>query len=319
MKIETVLGKIDSSKLGNVLVHEHITFADRTLRDIFKDNFFDEKLVEDLAIKMLREAKKSGIDTIVDGSAINLGRDIKMMQKISKESGVNIIASSGFYYQNEIYLELNSEDFIYSLIEKEIIDGIEGTNVRPGILKIACSPDGLNDVIIKMMRAVGRASKKYNMPIFCHHYPESKNGIEILNILESVGVDPSLVIMGHSGDTNDIPYLSKLLERKCYVGMDRFAFCNVSNSLENRVNTILKLISMGYINQILISHDLAVFFGVQEDIDSFRARASIIPEVSYNFISEKVIPLLLKNGIKMEQIDIILKQNTKRILCSKHF
>lgn len=220
MILQSVLGPIDSSELGDVLIHEHITFADRTMRKVFGDKFFDEELVENAAVLQFEEAKKYGVKTIVDGSAINLGRDISLIKNIAERTGLNFILSSGFYYQNEVYLEMYSEDEIYNLIISEFRDGIEGTSIRPGILKVACGTDGVTDLLKKTYRAIGRVAVEEKVPIFCHHNPYMENGNEILDIFESVGVLPNQVVLGHSGDSNNLEYLKSLLKRGCYLGLD---------------------------------------------------------------------------------------------------
>ena len=97
MMVNTVLGPVASDKLGQTLMHEHITCADWSMRMNFGDKFLQyDKLVE-MASGQLKKLKEYGIDTFVDGTAVNLGRDIHLLRDVAEKSGVNIVASSGFY------------------------------------------------------------------------------------------------------------------------------------------------------------------------------------------------------------------------------
>ena len=101
MMVNTVLGPVAAEALGQTLMHEHITCADWSMRMNFGDKFLQyDKLVE-MAAGQLKKLKEYGVTTFVDGTAVNLGRDIHLLRDVSERSGVNVVASSGFYYQEE--------------------------------------------------------------------------------------------------------------------------------------------------------------------------------------------------------------------------
>lgn len=107
--VNTVLGPVESKQLGQTLMHEHITCADWSMRMNFGDKFPQyDKLVE-MAAGQLKKLKSYGVDTFVDGTAINLGRDIHLLRDVAEKSGMNIVASSGFYYQEEAWLAMRDE------------------------------------------------------------------------------------------------------------------------------------------------------------------------------------------------------------------
>ena len=58
----------------------------------------DEDAAIELIVKELKAAKEySGIQTIVDATPINSGRDVKILKQVSEESGVNILAATGLF------------------------------------------------------------------------------------------------------------------------------------------------------------------------------------------------------------------------------
>ena len=176
MMVNTVLGPVASDKLGQTLMHEHITCADWSMRMNFGDKFLQyDKLVE-MAAGQLKKLKEYGIDTFVDGTAVNLGRDIHLLRDVAEKSGVNIVASSGFYYQEEAWLAMRDEGEIHDLLLDECLHGISGTDSKPGIMKNGVVKAGVTPLQHKLLHCVGTVAKEANLPIFCHHDPKVQSG-----------------------------------------------------------------------------------------------------------------------------------------------
>lgn len=312
--INTVNGELSVEDLGITLMHEHITYADWAMRENFKSAYCQRDLIVEAAVKSFNKLKKYGVSTIVDGAVPNIGRDVSIDKEVSDRTGLNFIVSSGFYYQKELYLQYRTEDQIYNLLNGEVKHGIGNTNIKPNIMKVASEDEGLTDYLKKIHRATGRVAAENNIPIFCHHNPDTKSGLDIINTLEEVGVSPNKIIIGHAGDTNDLDYLINILNKGVYIGMDRFGYCDVSNNLINRVDTLVKLISKGYEKQLILSHDLSVFMGLYDNWDeSFIKNELFNPKVDYTFIFKQVIPKLKKLGVNSEKIQIMLKDNPQSI------
>lgn len=311
--VNTVNGPILVDELGITLMHEHITYADWGMRENFGHRFCQKDLIADAAVERFNRLKQYGVKTIVDASVPNIGRDVSLIKEVSERTGLNFIVSSGFYYQQEPYLEYRPENQIYQLLREECEKGVVDTNIYPGIMKAASGPNGLDDYTIKLHRAIGRVAADLNLPIFCHHNPLSKCGGQIIDILEEVGVPANKIILGHTGDSNDIEYIESLLKRGCYIGMDRFGYCDMGNNLENRVNTIATLVDKGYANQMFLSHDLAVFMGVYDYWPEFVKNELFHPNVDYTFLFEKAIPALKEKGVNDQTILEMLQNNPRDI------
>ena len=68
------------------------------LKKAFGKKWVDEDAAIELIVKELKAAKEySGIQTIVDATPINSGRDVKILKQVSEESGVNILAATGLF------------------------------------------------------------------------------------------------------------------------------------------------------------------------------------------------------------------------------
>jgi phosphotriesterase-related protein len=156
------------------------------------------------------------------------------------------------------------------------------------------------------MRAVGQASVQTGAPITVHTNALTESGLVAQRVLTEEGVDLSRVIIGHSGDSTDVEYLSALAEAGSYLGMDRFGL-DLLLPTEQRVDTIVELVRRGYRDRIVISHDASCF------IDWFPAGTEgAAPNWNFRHISEAVIPALLDKGLADDDIEAILVGNPRR-------
>lgn len=308
MQVNGALGPIDSTQLGQTLIHEHVATADWSMRAAFGEHFYEHRVVADRAVHQFLRAKELGVRTVVDGTPVNMGRDVHLIREVAERTGLNFIVSSGFYSQEESYLAYRSVGEVRDFLSREFEEGIAGTDIRPGMMKAACGDAGITPVLETAFRAIGQVAAEQQVPIFAHHHTHVANGDAIVDLFEDCGAIPAQIVLGHSGDTNDLDYLERMLRRGCYLGMDRFGFCGVSNSLEDRVRTIVALCAWGYSSQLLLSHDLATYFGVFGTWQDFTSGPDD-PEVDFTFIHTEVLPALEAAGVAPGEISAMLEHN----------
>lgn len=309
MTVNTVLGPRDVTELGQTLVHEHVALADWSMRMAFGERFYDREVVLDRAVLHFTRAKDCGVRTVVDGTPVNMGRDVGLVRDVAERTGLNFIVSSGFHFMEDLFLGYRTEDEIYALLSLECRDGIAGTGIRPGIMKAACAEAGVTPLLERVFRAIGRVAAEQRLPIFVHHETSVANGQAILDLFEECGVAPQQVILGHSGDCNDFEYLEGMLARGCYLGMDRFGYCAVSNSLEDRVRTIVELCRRGHAERLLLSHDLATYLGVFGCWEDYVSLDPLTDGVDFTFIHTEVLPALEAAGLAPAETLALLERN----------
>lgn len=230
---------------------------------------------------------------------------------MARRTGLNFIASTGFYYQEEPWLYFRDKEEIYDLLMGDCADGISGTGSKPGILKAGVGRGGLTPLLQKVLHATGRVAKETGLPLFCHHDPSTAAGGAILDLLASCGVPASRVILGHSGDTDNLEYLTAMLERGCWLGMDRFGFCDRDLGLEPRVDTIAALCRAGWGHRLLLSHDLAAYLAFWDSWETTKHSDWLHLEEDYTFIHRRVLPLLEERGLSRADIDRLLTGNPR--------
>ncbi len=249
--INSVLGPLDTAGLGFTLMHEHLIVSSAGIPQNYPELLgagFMNRIANGLA-----QAKEGGIDTIVDATTLDLGRDITILAEASRLTGVNIIACTGWWLDLPRFLNGVSADQFAQLFVHEIQEGIAGTDIKAGILKAASDISGVTSGEETILRAVAQAHLETNVPIMLHSYSPGQVGKQQLAILKEEGVDLRRVKVDHSNDTTDVEYLIWLLEQGCYLGLDRYPGNNVSPL--TRTKTMKALIDAGYSKRLLPSHD----------------------------------------------------------------
>src|SRR5918999_246637 len=133
-QVNTVLGPIDTSQLGFTLMHEHIVTQSPGLRDQWPDTFDRAEAVR-LGVAKLTEAKSNGIDTMVDLTTIDLGRDVPLFAEIVRQVEMQVIVATGIWRQVPRFFHLRTPDVAADLFVRDITEGIQGTGIRAGIIK----------------------------------------------------------------------------------------------------------------------------------------------------------------------------------------
>ena len=113
--------------------------------------------------------------------------------------------------------------------------------------------------------------------------------------------------MGHSGDSTDDGYLTRLADAGCLLGMDRFGL-DVLLDFEQRVDTVARLVERGYAEHLVLSHDASCH------IDWFPPGevAAAAPNWHYQHITDDVLPALRERGVTGAQIRTMLVDNPRR-------
>ncbi|RYG99465.1 MAG: phosphotriesterase [Alphaproteobacteria bacterium] len=311
--VETMKGPIDSSQLGRVLVHEHVFLMNMEYVENYRLDF-DEDVEVANAVQQLNQLKAAGIDTIIDLTVLGLGRHVKRLAKVASQIDLNIIVATGVYTFNEVPgpfeyvgpgLMIDVPEPMVELFVNDITKGIAGTSIKAGELKCAIDAPGLTKGVERVMRAIAQAQLLTGVPISVHTAATKEMGLVAQKLFAEEGVDLRDLIIGHSGDSDDLDYLMKLADQGSILGMDRFGIDAVL-PFEKRVGTIVELVKRGYTDRITLSHDCMCW------IDMFPKGFNPMPRHRYLHISEEVIPALLEQGVTQAQIDIMFIDNPRR-------
>jgi len=142
---------------------------------------------------------------------------------------------------------------------REIREGIDDTGVKAAFLKCTVELHGIMADMPRILTCIAEAQKETGAPVMVHTNAEAKTGLPTLDFLTKAGVDPTKIVIAHAGDSNDLDYLRAIADTGAWLGCDRYGI-EVFNSSADRIETLLKLIELGYTDQIHLSHDGAAFY-----------------------------------------------------------
>jgi phosphotriesterase-related protein len=316
VQVHTVRGPIDSARLGATLMHEHVFVLSTEIQQNYPAIWNEEERLAD-AVAKLAELRGRGVESIVDPTVIGLGRYIPRIQRIARQTDINIIVATGIYTYNDVpfYFQLRGPGTMFGGPElmteffvQDITEGIAGTGVRAAILKCATDAAGLTPGVERVLRAVARAHRRTGVPITTHTHAHTHRGRDQQRVFREEGVDLTRVIIGHSGDTTELDYLKELMDNGSCIGMDRFGI-DLFLPFEDRVDTVAALCKQGYADRMVLSHDAACFI----DWLDADARAAAAPRWTFTHISDDVLPALRARGVTQAQIDQMLVDNPRRI------
>lgn len=306
-KINGVLGPIDTADLGFTLMHEHILIANWSMRVAFED-WVDIRDHIEFATAELESAGERGVGTIVDLTGVNMGRDIHVIREVAERAGVNVVAATGLYWNEEPWMAGWTADQLVEWLIRDITDGIQGTDIKAGIIKCATDHLGVSPLNEKLLQVASRLHRQTGVPISTHTSCEHRTGLGQIEVFRKEGVDLSRIVIGHCGDTEDLAYLEEILASGCTIGMDRFGL-NHMLPMEQRVSTVARLCERGYADRMVLSHDACCH------LDWFPGgRAGpLMPQWNFRHVPDDVIPALRKEGVDEAAIRAMTIDAPRRI------
>ena len=174
-KINSVLGPLDTADLGFTLSHEHIIVTSAGIPQVFPE-WIDREGTIARAVAGLKEGYGEGLRSMIDLTTIDLGRDVRMIEQVSRESGINIICATGTWRDIPRAFWDATPDMIAPLYIREIEEGIEGTGIKAGIIKVANDVGGVTPEGEIVLRAAARAQKATGVPISTHTWAPERVG-----------------------------------------------------------------------------------------------------------------------------------------------
>jgi phosphotriesterase-related protein len=296
----TVLGDIPAEEMGFTYPHEHLHAVPPPVqkdRDLELSDY--KKSLDELLI-----FRSVGGQTLVEASTLDYGRNLGVLQRLSTESGVHVIGTTGFnkhiYYPD--WVNQKSEGDIAAMFVADVTKGGDGSDSRAGFIKIGTYYNMIHPLEKKTMIAAAIAHRECGAPIW-GHTEAGTMGMEILEILENHGVPLSTVALGHLDRNPDEYYLLKLADRGIYVQFDGPSKVKYHPD-SVRVALLKSLIAHGHADRLLISGDM----GRASYLESYGGGPG------FRYIKTKFITRLIDEGIPQDVIDKVFIHNPQRWL-----
>ncbi len=304
--VMTVLGPIRPQDLGCTLSHEHI-LVDFIGADKINRNRYDEDQAFRTILPHLERVKALGCQGFVECTPSFLGKNPNLLVRLAKSTGLHILTNTGYYGASDnkflpAFASTESADQLAQRWLAEWVNGIEGTGVRPGFIKIGVGGESLSDMHQKLVRAAALTHKRSGLVIASHTGP-AKLALQELEILRAEGVGGDAFIWVHAQLEPQTQKCLEVAESGCWVSFDGFN----AGEIDVYVERIRAFHQAGRTGQLLISHDAGWFRPGEPDGGSYRG---------YTDIFTALLPALWRAGIDRGATDQIMRTNPARAFAS---
>lgn len=302
MSVQTVTGSISPADLGVTLTHEHV-MVDFVGADKVSRSHYDPDEVFRTALPHLKQVRDLGCRTFVECTPMFLGRDPALLRRLSEASGLHLLTNTGMYkapYLPAYAFEQFAEE-LAAAWTAEAKNGIEGTGIRPGLIKIAVNPDSeLVPIQKKIVRAAALTHLQTGLSIAAHTGPGP--GLEVLDVLKTEGVAPGAFIWVHAQSNPDQSKCLEAARRGAYISYDGFPPTRGDGpaKIELQVRAAL---DAGLADRLLISHDAGWYHVGEPGGGTYRP---------YDAIFTHFLPALREMGPGIEKT--LLVDNPRRAL-----
>lgn len=336
--VTTVRGPVAAADLGICLTHEHVlndvtswwhptssigldpeAFAHKKVGiedvwDLKHDPFgnLDNCRLDDLELAIEEVARFAALGgrTLVDATGLGTGRNLAALRSVSEQTGVNIIAGTGFYLEasHPSFVATSTADQLADLIITDIRVGEAG--IRPGIIGEIGVSDRFTAEERKSLVAACLAQRETGLPMQIHLPGWFRLGHEVLDLVEAQGVDPRSVVLCHMNPSGaDQAYQRGLIGRGAWVQYDMigselfYADQGVQcTSDEEDAQHVAELVDAGVGQRVLLSSDIF--------LKSLLRRYG---GPGYGHVLQYFVPRLRRYGLDAEAIQQLLVHNPRSL------
>ncbi len=296
--VSTVTGEVAASDLGMVLMHEHV-MVDFIGADKVSRSRYDADEVFRVALPHLRQVRELGCRTLVECTPAFLGRNPALLRRLSREADLLIVSNTG-YYAAAADKHLPAHAFRESarqLADRWIAEarqGIDGTGMLPGFMKIGVDAGPLSDVDRKVVEAAALTHKATGLPIAAHT-GDGTAAHQELDVLQGQGVPLDAFIWVHAQSEKDPAQHRRAAERGAWVEFDGIG----PDSVERHVQLVSAMADAGHLGRVLVSHDAGWYHVGEPDGGTFRPFDTVftrfVPAVREALGEAAVTQLLVTN------------------------
>ena len=297
--IRTITGDIAGFD-GPVLMHEHlqIDLSDRKGPETVLGPAHEADITADLA----EAAHAHGLTAVVDLSADQFGRDAEACRRIAAATGLHVVCATGCYWDPiPEFAEQASEDALHSRMVRELTEGIGGTAIRCGVIKIGTGAETPTATTGRIFDAAARAARDTGAAVVTHTTRPQQAEWQIAR-LRGAGLAPERILISHMHGFGSVSALRTIAATGVTMGIDQIGFAK-GPSYDEYADLVAGACAAGLTRQLIISSDMARHTRLRRHGGS-----------SYGTIFAEFLPRLIARGVGAAEIDIMLRQTPERLL-----
>lgn len=299
--VMTVRGRLPARDMGVTLTHEHALANFQPYEEWERaPRPYDRGGVVRVVLPFLQRIAVLGCKSFVDATAVGLGRDPLLLRQLSEASGLHILTTTGNYAAADYkflprYAYEESVEVLAARWIKEWNEGIAGTGIRPGFIKLGFNGGPLTEVERKLIRAGALAHRETGLTIGAHT-GRAVAAYEQLAELEKAGVDASAWIWIHAQNEDDPAKYLVAARRGAWISLDGVS----TESVAKHVERVAGLRDAGLLDRVLVSQDAGWYSVGQPDGGNIRP---------YDTVFTALIPALRARGFAQAEVDQVFVTN----------
>lgn len=299
--VMTVLGPIAPELLGVTLPHEHVLLDFIGPELVRRDRYSQDEVVE-VALPHLQRLKDFGGQSLVECTPAYLGRDPRLLKRLATEAQLHLLTNTGFYGagQNRFLPPRSRTQTVDEIAFRwlaEWRDGIDGTGVRPGFIKIGVDGGELSDLQRKLVRAAAR-THRYSGLVISAHTGDGTAALDELRILREENVAGSALIWGHAQNEANLELHRRAAQEGAWIEFDHLG----PQTVGHHVELVQHMKFHRLLHRVLVSHDGGWFEVGKPGGGEFR---------SYDTLFTEFIPALKTAGFSDPEIHQLLVHNPR--------
>ncbi|WP_336050012.1 phosphotriesterase family protein [Streptomyces sp. CA2R101] len=304
--LQTVSGPLPASAVrGPVLAHEHLALdltrgagGAATLTPGHR-----AAITEELA--SLRT--EFGLGLLVELTCRGMGRDVASMARIAADSGVAVIAATGWYYEPFRPGEpiRTSAERLAGTLVGEIERGCGGSGIRPGVIgEVGSHGDAPSEPEARTLTAAALAAAATGLSV-ATHARFGRGGLAQLELLTAAGLPPHRVSIGHQDLLDESAVHRELAAAGAYLAFDTVGKESYRSD-GVRLRLLLALLESGYADRVLLSCDVS-------------RHGYLLSEggTGYGHLFRSFLPRLRAAGVDEELVDRLTRRNPLRFLTGR--
>lgn len=307
--IMTVRGLVPVGELGMILPHEHVT-TDFIGAEKLPQPRYDRDDAFVTILPHFESLKNRGVTVLVECTPNHIGRDVRLLRRLSEASDVHIVTNTGYYgavgnkfLPKHAYTE-SAEQLAGRWLD-EWKNGIDGTDIKPGFIKLGVENGKLPPLHEKLVRAAAMVHRKTGLTI-CIHTGNGEAALDELRILKEEGIAPEALVWVHA--QNDAgPIQIEVAKRGGWVSLDGYSLA--TRNPERYKNLLIALKEADCLNRVLLSHDDGwAVEGDEAKSTGLKLFGNGNPEPCTS-IFERLLPDLIQAGFTAQEIRQLTAQN----------
>lgn len=296
----TVTGRVDVSALGMILPHEHVV-TDLRRHDAPSFGLVDEADVVRVMSPRIEAVRQAGVTCLIECTPGSIGRSVLAMRALSRATGFPIVAAAGVYREALMpgWMRHIDDEQLVERFRTEVMDGLDGTEIVGGFLKLAVSDEGVSELEERAVRAAGRVGAQYGVTV-ASHTVGGASALREADVLAEEGLPAERFVWVHAQTESDYGYHQELAGRGCYLEYDGVG---EGCDLEEYVGWVRSAFERGLQARVLLSQDAGWYQPGEPRGGEQRP---------YDYLPRVFLPLLRQRGFSQEDVQLLTDANPKR-------